>query len=298
MIDTAAVGLVLPTREATVSVRRMLAYAAGIGDLSPAVFDDSLAGFMAHPAFCVSLEWPVVSDTATAAALVPDPQERLRAVHLIQDSSFHRPVRAGDRLTTAGKVTGIWRGSAGTRTACTLVTTDAQGVPVVTSHTVAVYRGVQATGDDHPPMDVAHAMPAPPAAVVPTFEATIDTAPDLPHRYTECAGIWNPIHTERRVARAAGLPDIVVHGTATWALSATALIQGLAAGDPGRLRRLRGRFGALVFPGSRLTLKATTRPDGRGCHVHFSVLTQQGQEAIADGYALLDNSAQISGATV
>ena len=46
-----------------------------------------------------------------------------------------------------------------------------------------------------------------------------DLRPRLAHVYTECARIWNPIHTDRAVARAAGLPDIILHGTATLALA-------------------------------------------------------------------------------
>lgn len=292
MIETAAVGLALGPHDTTVTVRRMLAYAAGIGDVSARVFDDAAPGFIAHPAMCVALEWPVVSDPSTAAALVPDPQDRGRAVHLIQDSCFHHPIRAGDRVTTAGEVTGVWRGAAGVRTASLLRTVDARGRRLVTSRAVAVYRGVDATGPDQPPPDDA-TLPAPPAeGAGPHIELALDIDPALPHRYTECTGIWNPIHTERRIARAAGLPDPVLHGTATWALAGTAITARLAGGDAARLRRLRGRFGALVLPGSRLRLDAVSQHDAEGTHVHFTVRTPSGELAIADGYALLADPAE------
>ncbi|RVT51299.1 MaoC/PaaZ C-terminal domain-containing protein [Rubrivivax albus] len=291
MIDSAVVGLHFPRRETTVSTRRMLAYAAGIGDLTPAVFDDSAPDFMAHPALCVSLEWPVVSDPGMAATLVPEAADRLRAMHLIQDSTFHRPIRAGERLATGGTVTGVWRGNSGTRTACTLQTVDAQGAAIVTSRTVALYRGVEATGEDRPPAEEAPLPSAPKASECAGFESVLDIDAALPHRYTECAGIWNPIHTERRVARTAGLPDILVHGTATWAMAGSAIVARCAPGAPGLLRRLRGRFGALVMPRSALRLRASLQHDAEGCHVHFEVLTPAGDAAIADGYALLTHPA-------
>ena len=280
------VGLPLPAREAEVTPRLMLAFAAGIGDLSEPVFDDAAPGFMAHPALCVALEWPVVSAPAVAA-MVPDPADRLRAVHLVQDSTFHRPVRAHTRVITSGLVTGAWRGNSGVRSACTLRTADTDGRLLVTSRSMAVYRGVQASGDDRPSNDEAPVPDAPARGTPPDVEAALDIDAALPHRYTECSGIWNPIHTERRVARAAGLPDIVVHGTATWALAGSALVARVAGGDPSRLARLRGRFGALVFPGSRLTLRATVQSEGGDSHVHFTVFTPQGEAAIADGYALV-----------
>ena len=39
------------------------------------------------------------------------------------------------------------------------------------------------------------------------------------HVYTEGARIWNPIHTDAAVAARAGLPGIILHGTATLALA-------------------------------------------------------------------------------
>src|SRR4029077_6419959 len=51
------------------------------------------------------------------------------------------------------------------------------------------------------------------------WSTEVAISPTLAHVYTECARIWNPIHTDRAVARAAGLPDIILHGTATLALA-------------------------------------------------------------------------------
>jgi acyl dehydratase len=270
----------------TLKTRAMLAYAAGIGDVSSKVFDDLDPDFMASPALCVALEWPLISDPTVVAQLVVDPGERLRAVHHSQDSHFHRPMRVGDRLSTSAVVTGVWRGTAGVRVLSTLRTTDATGVDVVTSYTTAVYRGVEAEGEDRP----AKGVPDVPGlqgteGSVQTVAMAIDAA--LAHRYTECSGIWNPIHTERRVAKAAGLPDLVLHGTATWALAGTELVKCLADGNPARLKRLHGRFGALVFPGSTLSLKFRTRRCGDQTEVLFDVVTSDGQMAIADGFAMI-----------
>ena len=285
-ISTSFCGLALGQRETVLTTRRMLAYAAGIGDLAPRVFDDLDPGFMAQPAICVALEWPLISDPAVAAQLLSDPREAARAVHLTQDSHFHRPLRALERLTTSGAVTGVWRGAAGVRVASTLHTCGADGVPAVTSHTVAVYRGVEAVGADRP----AATAPEVPQAqglgeAMHSAEIVIERA--LAHRYTECSGIWNPIHTERRVARAMGLPDPVLHGTATWAMAGAQIVQQLAGSDASRLKRLHGRFGALVFPGCSLSLQWRARPLGEQTEVFFAVLTPDGTPAIADGYALL-----------
>ena len=287
-ISTSLCGLSLGQRTTTLQARAMLAYAAGIGDLSPKVFDDLNPDFMASPALCVALEWALISDPTLVAQLVAEPGERLRAVHHSQDSHFHRPMRAGDRLSTSAVVTGVWRGAAGVRVLSTLRTTDAAAVDVVTSYTTAVYRGVDAEGEDRPATEVPD-VPGSEGAQgsVQTVAIAIDAA--LAHRYTECSGIWNPIHTERRVAKAVGLPDVVLHGTATWALAGTELVKCLADGDPARLKRLHGRFGALVFPGSTLLLQFRTRRCGDQTEVFFDVVTPAGDKAIANGFALISH---------
>ena len=284
-ISTSLCGLSLGQRTTTLQTRAMLAYAAGIGDVSPKVFDDLDSDFMASPALCVALEWPLISDPTVVAQLVADPGERQRAVHQIQDSHFFRPMRAGDRLTTSAMVAGIWRGTAGTRVLSTLRTTDADGLDVVTSHTTAVYRGVEMQGDDRPAAGVPDVPRPDVEGPVQTVALAIEAA--MPHRYPECSGIRNPIHTERRVAKAAGLPDLVLHGTATWALAGRELVKRLADGDPARLKRLHGRFGALVFPGSTLLLQFRTRRRDDQTEVFFDVVTPEGEKAIANGFALI-----------
>lgn len=108
---------------------------------------------------------------------------------------------------------------------------------------------------------------------------------ELPHVYTECARIWNPIHTERRVALAAGLPDIILHGTATWALACRELVARELDGDPRPLRRLAGSFRALVIPGAAVALRYAETSPGRFA---FEVLNEAGERAISDGLAIAD----------
>ena len=108
---------------------------------------------------------------------------------------------------------------------------------------------------------------------------------EMPHVYTECASIWNPIHTERTVALAAGLPDIILHGTATWALAGREVLRLYAGGDPRRLRRLHGRFRGMVFPGTEIRIEH--RRDAAGA-VHFVVLNHRGGPAIDQGFAVID----------
>ena len=59
-ISASAAGHDAGSMTAEATTRRVMAYAAGIGAGDECYFDDE-HGVVAHPAFCVSLEWPVVS---------------------------------------------------------------------------------------------------------------------------------------------------------------------------------------------------------------------------------------------
>ncbi len=288
-LSTAAAGSELEPATREITVRDVLAYAAGIGDTGESVFDDARGGgIAAPPSYCVSLEWPVVSDGRGSELLGGTPQERRRGVHASQDSHFHRPVRPGDSLTTRGRYIGIRGTRAGVLLTTRLDTVDEQGRPVTTSWSRSIFRGVDTAGPD------AETEPAPEPPRPRLDEATrtrsaVFVPREMPHVYTECARIWNPIHTERATALAAGLPDIILHGTATWALAGREVLRACGGGDPLRLVRLHGRFSAMVIPGSTITVEhAPAGPaEGGGHLVAFRVLNTDGQEAVSHGVAVV-----------
>lgn len=288
-LSTAAAGSELTSSTYETTVRDVLAYAAGIGDTCDPVFDDARnGGVAARPSYCVSLEWPVVSRGRGSELLGGEPQELRRGVHASQDSHFHRPIRPGDSLTTRGRYVGIRSTRAGVLLTTRLDTVDGEGRPVTTSWSRSIFRGVDTTGPN------AETEPAPDTPRL-TWNGNdrrrskIFVRREMPHVYTECARIWNPIHTEREVALAAGLPDIILHGTATWALAGREVLRAYGGGDPRRLRRLHGRFSAMVIPGTSIAVEhapAGEAEDG-GRLIGFRVLNAEGQEAVSQGVAVV-----------
>jgi len=283
-VPASAAGSNVGAQAAEVSARQLMAYAAGIGTAHECYFDDlRTGGIVGHPAFCVSLEWPVMSGAAYQAAIGRAPGAPRGATHVLQDSRFHRPIRPGDSLVTRGRIAQVRQTGAGALvTSCVETRDAASDALVVTSWTAAMFlrdtvEGTPATLEDPPPLRLDADVTAPPPA-----RAAIATAPGLAHRYSECAAIWNPIHTERAAARAIGLPDIILHGTCTWALAGQALIDAVAGGDPRRLKRLAGRFKGMVFPGDTLTLEYGAGSPGTW---QFAVRTPRGDLAITHGVA-------------
>jgi acyl dehydratase len=64
-------------------------------------------------------------------------------------------------------------------------------------------------------------------------------------RYAGASGDFNPIHTQERIARSVGLPDVIAHGMYTMA-QAGRYVTELAGGDPGRVTEFSVRFSAMV----------------------------------------------------
>jgi len=267
-----------------VSARWCLAFAASLGFDGAAYMDDSLPGGpMVPPCFCVGPEWLLAGGEGRIAALGVTGEERRRAVHVLQDSEFHRPFAIDRAAVVVARIAEIRATSAGAYVMTLLETRDAEtDALIVTSRSAVIFRGVTVEGGRADAVTDAEALPARPSA--PTLRWTVDTAATLPHIYSECARIWNPIHTERLAARAAGLPDIILHGTATWGLAMRQIIAAAAVPHVAHLRRFTGRFRAPVAPGSRIVIEAARHPAGAG--YHFAVLNGAGEIAISHGLAV------------
>jgi acyl dehydratase len=97
--------------------------------------------------------------------------------------------------------------------------------------------------------------------------------------YSECARIFNPIHTDPRVAKAAGLPSTVLHGTETLA-RAVSLITSRLPGTPATVEALSCRFTGMVTPGADLKVRASREYHGV---VHFDVIAADGSALISAG---------------
>jgi len=266
----------------TVDARWIMAHAAGLGDLNPRYLDTAgSAPIVAHPLFPVCLEWPAV----LASRRLPGgdsltPAEAARGVHAAHDLHLYRPIRAGEVLSTRATVVGLTQIKPGAAQLTRLDTVDSAGNPVCRTYQLGISRGVSVTGSAEA-LESAPAVPEPGSDLGPTKRFPIPIPGGAAHVYTECARIYNPIHTDRSVALAAGLPDIILHGTATLALAVSRLVDEYLGGDPGSIRRIGGRFTAMVLMPSTLTLEVQAQRDGT---LFFSVLTESGEPAFSRGY--------------
>jgi acyl dehydratase len=293
-ISSSVVGITAGPREHEVDARWLMAYAAALGEEAPEYLDTTRAGgVLAHPLFPVCYEWPLALDVR-AKALADE--VAMRGVHATHRLTLHRPLRAGDRLHTTATVVALERRSPGAYMVLRLETVDAAGAPVSTTDYGSLYLGVdcdpsplpsegRGQGEGLPKGDGRSKRDEPPGE---TWSAEVPISRTLAHVYTECARIWNPIHTDRAVARAAGLPDIILHGTATLALAVSRALRQDPRGPGAPVRALGCRFGAMVPLPSRIVVRGhrpEASPGGRA--IRFEALGEGGRPAVRHGVLVL-----------
>jgi acyl dehydratase len=265
--------------------RWLMAYAAGLGEADPRYYDTLAAsGPLAHPLFSVCYEWPAavtMRDRTIPAAL------QTRSVHASHRLVIHRALRAGDVLMTTARVLELRARRSGTLVVTRFETIDGDGASVTTTDYGSVYRGVSPKDLGAPSSDGAstsHEDGAPPAPSAPVaWQEVVPVPATLALVYTECARIWNPIHTDVAVARAAGLADPILHGTATLALAVSRVVARELGGEPGRVAEVHARFTGMVPLPSSFTVRG--RPyDGRG--VAFDALGPDGRPVLGQGVVI------------
>lgn len=281
-IKTSVVGAEYPPYDLELSPRRLLSFAAGLGIASPRLLDDaSDGGIVGFPTYCGSLEFNAFSASGKSPVGYT-PEEARRGVHAGQDSWFHAPFRPDDRVRTIGRIASARQTRAGA-----LVSVKAETRSLITDERICtswlsqIFRGVAIEGL---PRSIEEPPPSPAFTWrgIQRHHADVHITPEWPHIYAECSDIWNPIHSERRVARAAGLPDIIFQGSAVWSIAARELVNACCDGDPLRLKRLMCRFGDMVFPGDRISISIF---DGEGDTLFFKAVNQKGDAILRDGVA-------------
>ena len=280
-IATDDVGLFTVATTTLLDSRFTMAYAAAVNDANPAYFDDLRPdGLDVHPCICFSLQW--------ASRFRPDQKLNLRAapfgVHASTDLRIYRPFRAGEAITTQGQMVQKRQVRPGVFNVDRYRMTASDGELVAELDYNGITRGATLDGPD---VVIAEEPALPEFGRVSgesLWRAEIAVAVHAAQQYTECARIYNPIHTEPSVARAAGLPDIILHGSATKAMALTAVVNRCFDGDARRITRLCGQLRGMVLMNSVISVEGLAEEivdDEK--RVLFRVLNEQGEPAISNG---------------
>jgi len=267
LIPLAIVGKALENNFTNINARRVMSFAAGIEAIRTLYFDDVA---LAPPSMIVALEWPLLNGPRYRELLRAPQQVMERAIHIEQASTFYGPIRAGVTVRTSGLVESLTQSSRGVTARIALRTVADSGELLVSSLFTALILDSELDGESATAIDRRHIDQLKAA----DFQETRAISLLAGHIYTECSGIWNPIHTERHAAQRAGLSEPIMHGTWTWASAMERAIDWWCDGLPDRLASWSASFVAPVFPGRSIEfigagegekLRVDVRQEGRTC---------------------------------
>lgn len=143
----------------------------------------------------------------------------------------------------------------------------------------SVLRGNGGFGGPDTPLPAPHALPR----RAPDHVAECRTSPRAALLY-RLSGDDNPLHVDPEAARAAGFERPILHGLCTFGIAGTALLFHGCDHDASRLRTMRARFTAPVFPGE--TLRTEIWRDGPQLGFRTTVV-ERGIVALDHGLATL-----------
>jgi acyl dehydratase len=266
-------------QEFSVERERIIAYAEATNDTIAAHAE----GRYAPPVFAVV---PAFETLAPTMAEVIPPELLMMVVHGEQDFHFHRPIEPGTTLVTRATPIGFEGKSSGVTVGVRAETrVKDSGELVVEQYMTSFVRGAQSSesvGERAP----AHAFPedlrddAPLAEISQTFDK------DQTFRYAPAAGDPMPIHLDEEMAKAMGLPGIIIHGLCTMAFTSRAVIETACPDDPTRLKRLAVRFSKVCRPEETITTRIWDAggADGRRA-LAYETTSDSGSVVIKDGWA-------------
>ncbi len=279
-ISADEIGTFTIAKTTLLDTRRVMAYAAAINDTNPAYFDDlGPDGLSVHPGITFSLQW--------ASRFTPDKTLNLRAapfgVHAETDLRIYRPFRWGEAVTTQGQLVARRQIPPGVYSVDRYRFTSSDGELIAELDYNGIIRGATLVGEAG---SVAPSHPLPrqhtAASAVWTTDRFIPV--HAGQQYTECAGIYNPIHTEPSAARRGGLPGVILHGSATKAIALTEVINRCFDGNPRRIRRLAGQLRGMVLMNSTIRVECLGVQDEQDeRQVFYRVLNEAGEPAVAGG---------------
>jgi len=266
-------------QEFSVEAERTIAYAKATND----PIQRHLSGELAPPVFAIV---PPFTQLGEPTMSIVPPELLMRVLHGEQDMHFHRPIVPGMTLVTRVAGLGVHKAPSGVTLHSKIETRTEDGEPVNDQWMVAFFRGAEDEldiGETAP----SHRVPddqrsAEPIAVVKQhFDA------DQTFRYSEASGDQMPIHLDEDVAKAMGLPGIIIHGLCTMAFNSWAVVQEACDGDSERLKRLAVRFSRPALPeqGMSTSIWSVEGPaNGRAAYA-FESTTSDGNVVIKDGLA-------------
>ncbi len=243
----------IPDREQAFTTRDTILYALSIGlgqdplDENQLRYVDHHRDLLAVAAYAVVLGYPGfwIGDPATGV----DPR---CALHGEQEIELVRPLPAHGRIIGRTRITSLI--DKGLGKAALLYTerriVDAEnGALIATTRMSHFLRGCGGFGGQDGPVPSVHTVPT----TVPDRTIALPTRPEQALLY-RLNGDDNPLHADPKRAAEAGFARPILHGLCTFGVLCHAILRGLLDYDATRLKAMKLRFSAPVYPGETIAV--------------------------------------------
>lgn len=266
--------------EHSYTARDTMLYALGVGAGGDPLDEDDLKfvyedGLKALPSMAVVLGYPGfwLRDADTGV-------DWTRLLHGEQGLVLHRPIPPAGTVIGRTRVTGLV--DKGADKGALLfserdVVEKATGDLIATLSSTTFLRGDGGFGGPAGPVPAPHKLPE----RAPDASLDLPTIPQAALIY-RLSGDYNPLHADPKVARAAGFPKPILHGLCTYALACRAILRLACGNAPARLKSLKVRFSAPVFPGE--TIRTEIWREGDVVSFRSSVV-ERGMKVLDNGRA-------------
>jgi len=296
---TDAVGRRWPAQDYEVGREKIREYADVLGCSSPLHRDHDAAraaGFraaVAPPTFAaVYVARSLAGAMFDPASGIFDPEAGLAGYRFVQRRQYFEwlePVCSGDTISTAASLAGAEDRDGARYRNFESESVNQRGDVVLRGRYEGVVPALRPPGS-RPPSSPEDPAPVPERTgleagdAYPEYRVTPDRY--AAQRYAGASGDFTPFHLDAELARAIGLPGIILHGLYTYGQLAHGLLEPFG-GDPRALRTLAARFRRPSVPEQELVMtgRVESAADGR-IEVACSV-AQGGRDVLTEGAAVL-----------
>lgn len=263
-------------------------YTAAVGENNPVFFDDRIPDAMiAHPLLAAVLPQRLAMSLPQRLADLAglDPNVFREVFHYDSAITYQRLFPLCGVLDLRETLTAVTPKKTGTYLVLRYEARHNDAL-VCRTDMGLLLRGVHANPQAIPEQSTA------PEAAAPLLRSAIKVAHALPYVYDACTDVVHPIHTSRAVALAAGLPNVLLQGTATVALAVREIFRHGMNMDFRHLAMLHNDFRAPVLAGTSITVELLADwQEQQQRRLHFRVMTEDGQAAIRKGVLTLAGAA-------
>lgn len=263
------VGTELPATVYQYTDRDVMLYALGVGATELEFIYER--GLKVIPSFAVIPAFPALMGMVGAVEINP-----MMILHGEQAFRVHKSIPIEGKLTTTGRVTGVYDKGKGALITIETLTKEEGGDLLFTNQFGVFVRGAGGFGGERGP----EAGNNPPERA-PDKSVSMATLPIQAAIY-RLSGDRNPLHIDPAFAKMAGYDRPILHGLCTFGHVCRAVLKEYCENDPARFLGMSARFSGVVYPGDTIT---TEMWDAGGGKIIVQAKTQEGRVVISNAAA-------------